>query len=442
MPFSSSKRPAASRTHPQEYIARIRFNNTLPAPHGSPKLLNIANTAFSQYTSPAFASELARSMPINIEPDCELGMPLDLLPLSCALSGDLTPLCPLLPPQALDPRDRALLRTPASLGKPAHSLVTGGSSVSFLRRTEYISSEQAKSSFRSTTSRQLVALSGRARRSAVAAPAPSPQDNDPVCILAAVLRGFDVANPGVDGAVTYSAFEDSKAADAERSWRTLKHPVKHGLKPLETFPLIPHLEGMSDSGGYLLAIFQSSPTDEDRDGCRDYRVDVGLLTPAEPTDCISEEGTYFFDLYVPHSNRTAKAVKRKLADTEDLEFDDDRKFLYKYVRRYEARDPFDAGYTAFDTQPDEVAMCLQAGDKEGGPRGAYFYPIHAKYSLRPKGKTKFAHLGDLEKEEGPDAEAIKLKIRDLNHVEKWKRAGNVACYEGKGGEPRTPPRRS
>lgn len=63
----------------QDFIARIRFSNALPPPPNPPKLLDIPNTglASGQYTTPGFASRLAREQPLNIEADAELGMPLD-----------------------------------------------------------------------------------------------------------------------------------------------------------------------------------------------------------------------------------------------------------------------------------------------------------------------------------------------------------------------------
>jgi RNA polymerase II-associated factor 1 len=74
----------------QDYIARIRYSNTLPPPPNPPKLLEIPNTGLSsgQYTTPGFASRLAREQPLNIEADAELGMPLDLVGMPGVFDGD------------------------------------------------------------------------------------------------------------------------------------------------------------------------------------------------------------------------------------------------------------------------------------------------------------------------------------------------------------------
>jgi hypothetical protein len=87
--MSSSAPRGADRIH-QDYIARIRYSNALPPPPNPPKLLEIPNTglASGQYTTPGYASRLARDQPLNIEADAELGMPLDLVGMPGIFDGD------------------------------------------------------------------------------------------------------------------------------------------------------------------------------------------------------------------------------------------------------------------------------------------------------------------------------------------------------------------
>lgn len=87
---SSQSRGGGERLIHQDYIARIRYSNTLPPPPNPPKLLDIPNTglASGQYTTPSFASRLAREQPLNIEADAELGMPLDLVGMPGVFDGD------------------------------------------------------------------------------------------------------------------------------------------------------------------------------------------------------------------------------------------------------------------------------------------------------------------------------------------------------------------
>lgn len=88
--MSSQASRNGERGFHQEYIARIRYSNALPPPPNPPKLLDIPNTglASGQYTTPGFASRLARDQPLNIEADAELGMPLDLVGMPGVFDGD------------------------------------------------------------------------------------------------------------------------------------------------------------------------------------------------------------------------------------------------------------------------------------------------------------------------------------------------------------------
>ena len=87
--MSSGQRGGDRHVH-QDYIARIRYSNVLPPPPNPPKLLDMPGTGLldSQYTTPAFASRLAREQPLNIETDAEMGMPIDLVGLPGVFDGD------------------------------------------------------------------------------------------------------------------------------------------------------------------------------------------------------------------------------------------------------------------------------------------------------------------------------------------------------------------
>lgn len=91
----SSSQQRGERVVHQDFIARIRYSNGLPPPPMPCKLLDIPNTglASGQYTTPGFASRLAREQPLNIEVDFELGMPLDLVGMPGIFDGDESCTC-------------------------------------------------------------------------------------------------------------------------------------------------------------------------------------------------------------------------------------------------------------------------------------------------------------------------------------------------------------
>lgn len=78
----------SERAYHQDYICRIRHENSLPPPSIPPKFLDIPIDGLDYYASPAFASRLHRSQPINIEADAELGMPIDLVGMPGVFDGD------------------------------------------------------------------------------------------------------------------------------------------------------------------------------------------------------------------------------------------------------------------------------------------------------------------------------------------------------------------
>ena len=120
-------------------------------------------------------------------------------------------------------------------------------------------------------------------------------------------------------------------------------------------------------------------------------------------------------------------MKRKLADTNADEESDE--FGYQLVRRYEVKTH--QAYPGADTpHPEELALVLHEGK-------AYYYPILTRLVIRPRRKNKFTpgmsqmqRGGDDEEEENPPAEALKLRIRDMNEAEKRRRVEYKARLEG------------
>ena len=80
----------ANRQHVvhQDYIVRQRYSNALPPPPGAVKLMDIPTEGLSAYTTPDYASRMARAQPINIEADALLGMNIDLVGLPGIFEGD------------------------------------------------------------------------------------------------------------------------------------------------------------------------------------------------------------------------------------------------------------------------------------------------------------------------------------------------------------------
>ncbi|KAI5794357.1 RNA polymerase II-associated [Peziza echinospora] len=438
------------RNYPQDYIVRIRYQNSLPPPPNPPKLLDIPNPAVAQYTSTGFASKLAREQALNIEVDSELGMPLDLVHIPAVFERDESAIRPLDPPPPIHPSDRALLRPASALGKPTRVNTSGASGVSFLRRTEYISNETSRSTFKSTTSASLITsapLAKKARSLALKAE----EESDPVRILAAVMRGFDIANPDTVGLgyVAKPPTEDKSIKVAEENWKNLKHPTRTGIKPVGIYPVLPDPEALGELNGYLVYKFSSDPLGSasvlggKKTGERDERPDVGLMRIRYLTDEGQKEGQMTLDFYVPvdTNKEKTKAIKRKFTDLEGKDLEEDIS-KYEFVRAYDQHATKDISQSSQSAETPMVGMC---GRKK--PKGAYWYPIVwrsvlkakrnemlAEGFFRPTVGAKVAHERDLEEENRYDI--MNVKARVLTEEEKARTAeGTKRFLAGEGHGP-------
>lgn len=394
----------------QDYIARIRYSNALPPPPNPPKLLDIPGTGLSggQYTSAGYASRLAREQPLNIEADAELGMPIDLIGIPGVFDGDERAIQSRPGSQTLHPADKALLKPVSALGKPSAS-----GAVSFLRRTEYTAS-QSTQHFTSSTSKDLVKLrsDGKKRK-------PSVNKEDPINIMRNIIKGFDIAYPKdvFTGEDSTTALRGAAATDQEmKAWSNPRHPSKPDLKLLDSYPVLPDLDAIPSTGFYVVMRFNGNPVDKSKR--YDERLDTALLRPVHNEDAEAvyldkmaawEESDklkpapipeYDYDYYLPQDTTAPHGIKRKLNvndpenDDPELYTDDvadgNRAFKYSRLRTYETR--------AQEGDPDEfynstVALALHDPETDVGTapgatkrlaKGAYFYPVVQRTSLRPK----------------------------------------------------------
>ncbi|KAH7393377.1 RNA polymerase II-associated [Cadophora sp. MPI-SDFR-AT-0126] len=369
----------------QDYIARIRYSNALPPPPNPPKLLDIPNTglASGQYTTPGFASRLARDQPLNIEADAELGMPLDLVGMPGIFDGDESSIQAPLHPPPIHPHDRSLLRPLASLGKPKFS----DSGVSFLRRTEYISNASKPNRFESTTSRSLIDKTGsRNKRAPINADKESPE-----YIKSQAEKSFTIA------------------ANMLNNLRDIRHPSgKTNLRVLEAHPILPDLDSFPDAGGYCTIKFNTNPVPPS--STYDIRLEHALLKPTEaseeeerarqiirdnyerdPEHYPPPDDTLEYEFFMAESASDALRFKRKF-DSLDPEKDSDELypqktgngqpcFSYKRIRPYESESALGSIANKFD---DEIVLAISDGKDGLRQKAAYYYPIVQRIKIRPQ----------------------------------------------------------
>ncbi|KAL8729944.1 MAG: hypothetical protein Q9166_004389 [cf. Caloplaca sp. 2 TL-2023] len=464
---AATSRP--DRAYHQDYICRIRYENNLPPPPGSVKLLNIPIDGLDYYASPGFASRLHRSQPINIEADAELGMPIDLVGMPGVFDGDESAIqAPLITPP-VHPKDKSLLRPLSELGKPKYQ----GGGISFLRRTEYISSDTARARSEAAPKSSSKPAGPKLRK-----PVDTSKD-DPINVLRAAVKGFDIANPedAYTGPDTNDNIKGLEPTPAElEAWNNPKHPLKSNLKPLDFYPIMPDVDADTDAGSYIVTKFSTNPTQViDK---RDTRIDVGFLRPiddevmmaeytakvmaneADPVRNPHPGGAPFnYHFFIPTDEGSASNLKKKL-DVDDPEHDDphlytsqDRDgnavFRLQHHRMYEtgratAQDP--------DHAYKEVALALHDPELEAFSKdptldpddssqqrlkkAAYYYPIGQKIQLKPHRNKNLAQLGMASRlnddEDDTRLDAITVMVEDPNDIEKAKRSEHRATLRGLG----------
>ncbi|KAH6998655.1 Paf1-domain-containing protein [Ilyonectria sp. MPI-CAGE-AT-0026] len=407
--MSSSAPRSGERMIHQDFIARIRFSNALPPPPHPPKLLDIPNTglASGQYTTPGFASRLAREQPLNIEADAELGMPLDLVGMPGVFDGDERSIQAPAHPPTLHPHDRPLLRPIAALGK----LKVAEANVSFLRRTEYISSTSTKR-HDGPLPRALLAKAQRGRR-VVEASADSPQ-----AIKRKIDKGFDVAE------------QDLKEP------KRVKHPTKKHLKLVDASPLIPDLDAFPDSGAYVTLKFLTNPVPSSAE--YDKRLLSGMFKPIDRTQAEEEayeaaleaheqdpannpkpQNLMNYDFYLSQSGGAGDRFRRKF-DVENPDHGDEELytnetdtggcFQFDRLRAYETAQETELDHpTKYD---EEIILAYNEDTFYPNQKAVYYYPVMQKSTIRPQRTKNIARTIGLPDEEEQIVDQLDVTVND------------------------------
>lgn len=351
----------------------------------------------------------------------------------------------------LHPHDRALLKPLSSLGKP--SSIAGG--VSFLRRTEYMTAAGggSHSGLRDSAGRR--AAPKRKKQT-------DAEKNEPINILRSILKGFDIAHPedaykGQDTVQNLRAEEITR--EERRAWDNPKHPLNPSLKLVDSYPILPDLDAVTETGGYIVAKFQTNPIAA-QGSSYDDRVDVSLLRVLEPTaeqedayrTKLAEheaadpevratkpppQPDYDYEFFLPSSRDAVRGIKRKFSPN-DPERDDDalydytnaegkRCFKFDRVRCYETYQQAGNPQEPYD---DTVALALHDPEMDVGAvpgqgsrlqKGAYYYPIVQRTFIRPKRKATRAGVVGVASQPNDEQEnrvdVLEIEVREPDEKE-------------------------
>ncbi|KAI9833689.1 MAG: hypothetical protein M1826_006780 [Phylliscum demangeonii] len=459
MPPPSSRQP---RGYTQDYVARIRYSNALPPPCMPPKLLEIPGRGLPYYLSSEYGMRLAQDQPVNIEANAELGMPLSLVGLPGVFDGDESAIEMPREPRTVDPKDFALLRPLAVLRNEPVAV----ENVSMFRRTAARTAEKAASQpAKGTTVRPRLSLPKKRRRRAD----PSIRENA-AFILKTVMRGFDLAYPQSSAAAADAA-GDGLLEEEREAWKNPQHPTKRHLKLVDSFPILPDLNAVSDSGGYILMTFAKYPVPVS--DAYDDRLDCALLRPvelsaaasaarragartrvADPSKPAPSLSAYDYHYFVPQHARSVDRIKQKFA-VDDAQRDDPALYDYEDPEtghrcfRYEQARIYETVTTSSQTDRkfDEIALTIydpariraSSTAAEEGPspkkqKAAYYYPIVQKTNVRPRrSNLLMPGLGGMyaggEDDKKEHVNALDVTVRDLNDEERARRVQHLTEYE-------------
>lgn len=407
--MASTSRSGEHRSIHQDFIARIRFTNALPPPPNPPKLLDIPNTGLAggQYTSPGFASRLAREQPLNIEADAELGMPLDLVGMPGIFDGDESSIQ--APAQAPPPheRDRPLLKPVSQLGKSK----AGDAAVSFLRRTEYISSGPAKAHSVLRSAHPTPIKRPIKRRS------PEPDRDSPDYVKRKINQTFSITEQNLN--------------DRSR----VRHPTKRNVKLVDAYPLLPDLDAFPDSGTYVTIKFSNNPTSSSNS--YDARMLSGIFLTINQTPAEEEAYEAALEAYQRDPQNTPKPINpmnynfylsdtsanaerfRKRFDTTNPNRDDDSFYTHRrdgvpphfQLRRVRGYETAWESELHHGTKYDEEVL-IGFDDSSSENKAAYYYPVMQRSTIKPQRTKNIAKTMGLGGDEEEIVHQLAVKINE------------------------------
>jgi RNA polymerase II-associated factor 1 len=310
------------------------------------------------------------------------------------------------------PHDRPLLRPLSTLGRPK----VAEASVSFLRRTEYISSIGAKRAEGGTPRALLASKPRRADKR----PAPEPSADSPAAIKRKIDRSFDIVDKSL------------------KSLSDIRHPTNRALKVTDAYPLLPDLDAFPDSGAYVTIKFLNNPSGTTKSSTYDTRLLTGVFRPIEKTT--AEETAYEvalaaherdpnnfpkppnlmnYDFYLSPT-ATASENFRKRFDVENPDRDDDSLYTHQsesgpcfQFARLRAYETFEEKEFAHDTKWSND-LILSFNDRGDGisQKAAYYYPVMQRSHIRPQRTKNIARTVGITDEEEQIIDQLDITVED------------------------------
>ncbi len=224
----------------------------------------------------------------------------------------------------------------------------------------------------------------------------------------------------------------------------MRHPTNRNLKCVDAYPLFPDQHSYTDAGGYVTLKFLSNPVPPS--STYDIRLESSILQPIPDTDeeaaahtraeQLHEHDPLTYPLpekiinyhfFMPGDTDEAVKIKRKYdpLDEENASEElytskrpDGKSFALKRIRAYETA-TLSGGAHMFD---EDVIIVTSDGTDGLRPRGAYYYGVCQKVSIRPRRNkninSKFHQSFNNTQPDADEDEAdvMQLRIEDPDEI--------------------------
>lgn len=271
------------------------------------------------------------------------------------------------------------------MGKPK----TDNAAVSFLRRTEYISSAS-----KSNASPLLRSTNANQTRRPPKRKSPEPDKDSPAYVKKKIDQSF--------------AITEQNLKDRSR----VRHPTKRNLRLVESYPLLPDLEAFPDSGAYVTIKFLTNPVG--KTSAYDSRLLNGIFKPIERTE--TEEAairaaqeayerdpennpkpsdSMHYDFYLNDTETSGKKFRQRF-DVDNPNRDDDTLytnkrdsagpcFQFNRLRAYETAHESELDHRS--KYDEELIIAFSDEATALHQKAAYYYPVMQRSQIRPQ-RTK------------------------------------------------------
>lgn len=284
--LSPDKRPTRPGEKRSELVCRVKYCNTLPDIPFDPKFITypFESTRFIQYNP----TSLERNYKYEVLTEHDLGVTIDLINRKTYSSDHIA---------QLDPADEKLLEedvlTPQDSKRSRHH----ARSVSWLRRTEYISTEQTR--FQPQTMDKVEAKVGYSIKKSL-------KDETLYMDRDSQIKAIE------------KTFEDSKKSID-------KHYSKPNVVPVEILPVYPDFKLWKYPCAQV--IFDSDPAPVGRS----VPAQIEEMSQAMIRGVMDESGEQFVAYFLP----TEETLEKRRRDfSKSVEYEDDEEYEYKMAREY------------------------------------------------------------------------------------------------------------